>query len=76
MALADVKLEYYCDDLLKPSEVNPLHVVFGLRGIFAKQGKSFKPCTLTPTEWYKNPLINPYVIPRPDLQEFMQRCLQ
>jgi hypothetical protein len=31
MALADVNVEYYCHGFLKPSEVNPLHVVFGLK---------------------------------------------
>jgi hypothetical protein len=53
-ALADVKLEYYCHDLLKPSKVSTLHVIFNLKGILARQGKSFKACTLFPTEWYKS----------------------
>ncbi len=67
----EVELKYYYVDLLKPLEASPLHVVFSLKGVLAKQGKSFKPCTLTPTKWYKNPLVDPYVIPRPDFQEFM-----
>jgi hypothetical protein len=33
VVLIDVNLEYYCHDFLKPSEMNPLHVVFGLKGI-------------------------------------------
>jgi hypothetical protein len=63
----DVEHEYYCHDLFKPLEVNPFHVVFGLKGVFARQGKSFKPCTLTPTKWYRNPSTYLYVIPRPKL---------
>ncbi len=35
----NVESEYYCHDLLKPLEVSPLHVVFGLKGVLAKQGK-------------------------------------
>ncbi len=62
-----VELKYYCHGLVKPSKVNPLHVIFGLRGVLARQGKSFKPCTLTLVEWYKNPLANLYFIPRLDL---------
>lgn len=50
----DVNLEYYCQGLVEPLEVSPLHVVFSLGGILVKQGKSFKFCTLTPTEWYKH----------------------
>jgi hypothetical protein len=46
----DVEQKYYCHDLLKSSEVNPFQVVFGLKGVLARQGKSFKPCILTPTE--------------------------
>lgn len=69
--LGDVKLKCYYDDLLKALEVNPLHVVFNMRGFFTRQGKSFKACTLTPIEWYRNPSTNPYVIPRSDLHEFM-----
>ncbi len=46
----DVESEYYCHDLLKPSKVTPLHVVFGLRGVLAKQGKSFEPYTLALAE--------------------------
>ncbi len=76
MTPMDIKPKYYCDDLLKPSKVNPLHVVFGLKGVFVRQGKSFKSCTLTPTEWFRNLSVDPYVIPRPDLQEFLQRCFQ
>jgi hypothetical protein len=72
----DVKLKYYRDDLLKPSKVSPLHIVFNLKGVFARQGKSFKPCTLTPTKWYRNLSVDLYVIPRLDLQEFLQRCFQ
>jgi hypothetical protein len=34
--LANVELEYYCHDFLKPSKVNPLHVVFGLRGVVSR----------------------------------------
>jgi hypothetical protein len=67
VAFTDVKLEYYCHDILKPLEVSPLHVVFDLKGIFARQGNFFKPCTLTLVEWYINPLTNIYVIPRPNL---------
>jgi hypothetical protein len=76
MKTTNVELEYYYHDLLTPPEMSPLHVVFGLRGVFAKQEKSFKPCTLIVVQWYKNSLVDPFVIPRPDLQEFMQRCLQ
>jgi hypothetical protein len=47
-----------------------------LKGVLAKQGKSFEPYTLALAEWYRNLLVDPYVIPRLDLQEFMQRCLQ
>jgi len=72
----DVKPWYYCHDPLKPLEVSPFHVVFGLRGVLARQGQSFKPCILSLVEWYKNLSANPYVIPRPNLLEFMQRCLQ
>jgi len=75
VALMDVESEYYCHGLLKPSEVRPLHFVFSLKGVLAKQGKSFKLCILTVAKWYKN-LSNPYVIPKLNLQEFMQRCLQ
>jgi hypothetical protein len=74
--LGDVESECYCDDLLKPLEVNPLHVVFSMRGFFTKQGKSFKPCTLTPSERYRNLSTNPYVIRRSNLHEFMYTCLQ
>jgi len=66
VALTDVEPEYYCHDLLKPSEVRPLHFVFSLKGVLAKQGKSFKLCTLTATEWYKD-VSNPYVIPKLNL---------
>ncbi len=69
--LGDVELKCYYDDLLKPLDVNPLHVIFSMRGFFTKQGKSFKPCTLTPTKWYRNPLASPYVVPRSNLHEFM-----
>jgi len=61
---SDVELEYYCHDFLKPSKVSPLHVIFGLNGVFARQGKSFKPCILTLTKWYRNLLADPYVIPK------------
>jgi hypothetical protein len=64
----DVESKYYCHDLLKPSEVSALHVVFGLKGVLAKQIKSFKAYTLTLVEWYGNLLVDPYVIPRLDLQ--------
>jgi hypothetical protein len=37
MALADVNVEYYYHDFLKPSKVNPLHVVFSLRGVLARK---------------------------------------
>jgi hypothetical protein len=67
VVLTNVEPKYYCHDLLKLLEVNPLHVVFDLRGIFARQGKFFKPCTLTLVEWYRNLLTNFYVIPRLDL---------
>ncbi len=50
----DVNSEYYCQGLVKPLEVSPLHVVFGLRGVLVRQGKSFKFCTLTLAEWYKH----------------------
>jgi hypothetical protein len=46
MKTTNVELEYYYHDLLMPPEMSPLHVVFDLKGVFAKQGKSFKPCTL------------------------------
>jgi hypothetical protein len=72
----NVKPEYYRDDLLKLLDMSPLHVVFSLKGVFARQGKSFKPCILNPIEWYRNALVDPYVIPRLDLQDFMKRCLQ
>jgi hypothetical protein len=42
-----------------------------MRGFFTRQGKFFKPYTLIPTKWYRNPSIDPYVIPRLDLHEFM-----
>jgi hypothetical protein len=45
MVLTDNEPKYYCHDLLKPLKMSPPHVVFILRGIFAKQGKFFKPCT-------------------------------
>lgn len=61
----DVELKYYCHNLLKPFKVSPLHVVFSLKGVLAKQGKSFKPCTLISIESYRNLSIDPYVIPRP-----------
>ncbi len=64
---ANVKSKYYYHDHLKPLEVSPLHVVFSLRGVFEKQGKSFKPCTLIHAKWYRNPSIDPYVIPGPNL---------
>jgi hypothetical protein len=35
-----------------------------LKGVLARQGKSFKPCILTPTEWYRNLSTYLYVIPR------------
>jgi hypothetical protein len=54
VALTNVEPKYYCHDLLKPSGVSPLHVGFGLRGIFGRQGNFFKPCTLTLAEWYRN----------------------
>jgi hypothetical protein len=76
VAPSDVEPEYYCHNLFKPSKVSPLHVVFSLKGVLAKQGKSFKPCTLIFVEWYRNLLINPYVISRPELLEFMQRRFQ
>lgn len=63
----DVEQEYYCHDILKLSEVNPFQVAFGLKGFFARQGKSFKHCILTPNEWYTNPSTYLYVIPRPAL---------
>ncbi len=34
--------------------MNPLHVVFGLRGVFVRQGKSFKFCILILVEWYRH----------------------
>jgi hypothetical protein len=49
------------------SKVSPLHVAFGLRVITAKQGRSFEACNLTPREWYRGPLFNPLMIPRPGL---------
>ncbi len=63
----DVEQKYYCHDLLKPSKVRPFQVVFGLKGVLAKQGKSFKPYTLTHVEWYRNLSTYVYVIPRPEL---------
>jgi hypothetical protein len=42
VALMDVEPKYYCHDLLKPLGVNPLHVIFVLRTIFARQGIFFK----------------------------------
>ncbi len=53
-----------------------LHVVFGLRGIFTRQGKSFEACILTPREQYRCSLFDPLVISQPRLQEFLQKCLQ
>jgi hypothetical protein len=50
----DVNSEYYCQGVVEPLEVSPLHVVFALRGVLVRQGKSFKFCTLTPVEWYKH----------------------
>jgi hypothetical protein len=47
----DVESEYYYHDLFKPSKVSPFHVIFGLRGVLARKGKSFKPCTLILFEW-------------------------
>jgi hypothetical protein len=44
------------------SKVNPLHVVFNLRVVLPKQGRSFEACNLTPREWYRCPLFNPLVI--------------
>jgi len=67
VALTHVEPKYYCHDLLKPLGVSPLHVVFGLRGIFARQGNFLKPCTLTLTEWYRNLSAIFNVIPRLDL---------
>jgi hypothetical protein len=67
MVFMDVEPEYYCHDLLKPLEVSPFHVIFGLRGSFARQRKFFKPCILTLVEWYRNMSANFYVIPRPNL---------
>jgi hypothetical protein len=52
----DVEPEYYYYDLFKPSKVSPFHVVFGLKGVLARQGKSFKPCTLILVEWWRNSL--------------------
>jgi hypothetical protein len=34
----EVELKYYYDDLRKPLEVSPLHVVFSLKGVLARQG--------------------------------------
>jgi hypothetical protein len=62
----DVEQEYYYHDLFKLSEVNPFQVVFGLKGVLARLRKSFKPCILTPIEWYRNPSRYLYVIPRPN----------
>lgn len=47
----DVESEYYYRDLFKPSKASPFHVMFGLRGVLARQGKYFKPCTLILVEW-------------------------
>jgi hypothetical protein len=58
VVVTNVEPKYYCHDLLKPLEVNPLYVIFGSRGSFARQGKFFKPCILTLVEWYKNLLAN------------------
>jgi hypothetical protein len=44
------------------SKVSPFHVVFGLRVVFAKQGRSFEVCNLTPREWYRCSLFNPLMI--------------
>jgi hypothetical protein len=44
------------------SKVSPLHVVFNLRVVFTKQGRSFEVCNLMPREWYRCPLFNPLVI--------------
>jgi hypothetical protein len=67
VAFTDVEPKYYCHDLLKPLGVNPLHVVFSLRGIFARQGNFLKPCTLILAEWYRNLSTIFYVIPKLDL---------
>jgi hypothetical protein len=61
----DVEQEYYSHNLFKPSKASPLHVVFGLKGVLARQVKSFIPCTLTPIEWYRNSSTYLYVIPKP-----------
>lgn len=45
------------------SKVSPFHVVFGLRVVFAKQGRSFEVCNLMPREWYRCLLFNPSMIP-------------
>jgi hypothetical protein len=76
MVAMDVEPEYYSDDFLKTLGVSPIRVVFGLKGIFTRQGKSLKPCTVTSIEWYKNSSIDPYVILKPEVKEFMQRRFQ
>jgi hypothetical protein len=57
-------------------EVSLLHVAFSLRGLFARQGKSFEACILTPREWYRCSSFDPLVISQPRLQEFFKKCLQ
>jgi len=42
VAPLDVNSKYYCHGLVEPLEVNPFHVVFGVREVLVKQRKSFK----------------------------------